>query len=487
MSEWISRALQFSDRIAIRDRAGEYRYDELVEASARVAGFLLKGRRSLGGARVAFQMPSGWEYVVTQWGIWRAGGVAVPISGSATEREKAFLLEETGAGLFLSKEGADTGIPGVEVASFEGLLAGECQALPQMSAEDPAMMLFTSGTTSRPKGVVTTHGAMAAQIDALREAWEWSAEDRIPLFLPLHHVHGIVNILSCALASGARVEAFPRFEMKAVLDRVGAGAFTVFMAVPTIYAMLLDRLEAGEDPAAVAGFRDLRLMVSGSAALPASLHERWRRLTGQVLLERYGMTETGMILSHELRGERRCGSVGVPLPGVEVRLVSETGESVEGERDPGEVQVRGPAVFRGYWNRPEATAEAFDGDWFRTGDLAVREDGQYRILGRLSVDIIKSGGYKLSALEIEAVFLEHPAVQECAVVGLPDEKWGETVAMVVVGSGLVPLPGLESLRDWASDKLSDYKQPRQWLEVEALPRNAMGKVAKREVAALFGV
>jgi malonyl-CoA/methylmalonyl-CoA synthetase len=289
------------------------------------------------------------------------------------------------------------------------------------------------------------------------------------------------------LWSGALVEAFPRFDAHVVLPRVAAGAYTLFMAVPTIYAKLAGLLEKAspEHTAILRGFAGLRLMVSGSAALPASLHRRWAELTGQVLLERYGMTETGMMISNPLHGERRSGTVGQALPGVEIRLRGEQGETITGDGEPGEIQARGPAISREYWRHPEATAASFEDGWFRTGDMAVLEDRYYRILGRLSVDIIKSGGYKLSALEIEAVLLDHPAIRECAVVGLADETWGETVAVAAALEASEDTLTLDDLQRWGKGRLSAYKQPRQLLVVDALPRNAMGKVAKREVERLF--
>jgi malonyl-CoA/methylmalonyl-CoA synthetase len=213
------------------------------------------------------------------------------------------------------------------------------------------------------------------------------------------------------------------------------------------------------------------------------VHEQWTALTGQKLLERYGMTEIGMALSNPFHGERRPGAVGLALPGVEVRLKAETGAIVTAEDEPGEIQVRGAGVFRAYWNRPEASAESFDDGWFRTGDMAVRERGYYRIMGRLSVDILKSGGYKLSALEIEAALLEHPQIQECAVIGLPDDTWGEAVTAVVVTKDATPLE-LPALRDWCKGRLSVYKIPQRLLVVKELPRNAMGKVTKPAVRTL---
>jgi malonyl-CoA/methylmalonyl-CoA synthetase len=229
----------------------------------------------------------------------------------------------------------------------------------------------------------------------------------------------------------------------------------------------------------------MRLMVSGSAALPAAIHERWAGLTGQKLLERYGMTEIGMVLSNPLSGERRPGAVGQPLPGVEVRLASENGEILEEEYQPGEIQVRGPAVFIEYWRREEATAESFVDGWFRTGDMAVLEKGYYRILGRLSVDIIKSGGEKISALEIEDVLREHPLISEVAVVGVEDELWGEAVAAAVITQGSAPLE-LEALREWIRERVSPYKVPKKLKVVKDFPRNAMGKIMKPAVKTLFG-
>ncbi len=350
-----------------------------------------------------------------------------------------------------------------------------------------AMILYTSGTTSKPKGVVTTHANIQAQIESLVQAWEWEAADHIPLFLPLHHIHGIINIMSCALWSGASVEMFSRFDLATIFDRVRHDAYTVFMAVPTIYTKLIEALEKGTDNERIAvidGFKKLRLMVSGSAALPASVHEKWSQLTGQALLERYGMTEIGMALSNPYRGKRLPGYVGLPLPNVEVRLKNDAGEIVSAEEQAGEIQIRGPGVFAEYWNRRETTVESFDDGWFRTGDIAVVEAGYYRIMGRQSVDIIKSGGYKLSALEIEAALLDHPSISECAVVGIPDETWGEAVAVAVVIPKGVELD-LESLRNWSRDRLSYYKIPKRWLVVERLPRNAMGKVTKPAVRELF--
>jgi malonyl-CoA/methylmalonyl-CoA synthetase len=348
-------------------------------------------------------------------------------------------------------------------------------------------MLYTSGTTSRPKGVALTHGNLAAQVQCLTQAWRWQPDDRALHVLPLNHTHGVINVLACALWNHATCEFAGPFDAVRVWQRLASGDITVFMAVPTIYSRLIAAWrEAPPDLQAAwsAGAARLRLFVSGSAALPVSVLEEWRAITGHTLLERYGMTEIGMALSNPLAGERRPGYVGSPLPGVEVRLVNDAGEDVP-DGVPGELLVRGPGVFREYWARPEATAAAFaDGGWFRTGDLASREDGAYRILGRRSVDIIKTGGEKVSALEIEAVLREHPDIADCAVVGLPDEEWGECVAAVFALRGQATLT-LPRLRDWARGRLSGPKLPRRLLTVPALPRNAMGKVVKPQLIQLF--
>jgi malonyl-CoA/methylmalonyl-CoA synthetase len=348
------------------------------------------------------------------------------------------------------------------------------------------LILYTSGTTSKPKGVVTTHRNIEAQVTSLIEAWEWTSEDHILHVLPLHHIHGIINVLTCALWAGARCQILPRFEAEAVWDRLIEDDLTLFMAVPTIYSRLIAAWEAASPErrrTMTAACAKLRVMVSGSAALPVPVLEKWQAISGHVLLERYGMTEIGMGISNPLHGRRVPGHVGTPLPGVEVRLVDDSGNEVP-DGTPGEIQIKGPGVFLEYWRKPEATREAFRDGWFRTGDVAVLEAGSYRILGRSSVDIIKTGGYKVSALEIEEVLLAHPGIAECAVVGIADPEWGERVSAAVVTRDGEELT-LEVLRAWARERLAVYKVPTRLLVVDALPRNAMGKVTKPDVARLF--
>jgi malonyl-CoA/methylmalonyl-CoA synthetase len=365
-------------------------------------------------------------------------------------------------------------------------LQADLSLLPKVDQSGGALIIYTSGTTGKPKGVVTTHANLQAQVASLVEAWEWSADDRALLVLPLHHVHGIVNVLTCALWSSATCEILPKFDAEAVWSRIEQGRLTLFMAVPTIYARLIAAWELASPERQrrmSTGCQRMRLMVSGSAALPVQTLERWREMSGHTLLERYGMTEIGMALSSPLRGERRPGFVGVPLPGVQVRLVDEEGREVQAGT-AGEIEVRGPTVFLEYWRRSDATREVFRDGWFRTGDVAVVEDGYYRILGRRSVDIIKTGGFKVSALEIEEVLRTHPEIAECAVVGVEDAEWGERICVAIElrdGAGLK----LDELQPWAREHLAPYKIPRDLRIVTALPRNAMGKVVKPDVAALF--
>ena len=357
---------------------------------------------------------------------------------------------------------------------------------PPPSAGDAALILYTSGTTGRPKGAVHAHGSLAAQVASLSEAWEWSGDDALPNVLPLHHTHGLVNVTLCALANGARVEMLAGFDAEACWARLEEGGLTLFMAVPTVYARLAAAWNAADAATRArrsAACRALRLMVSGSAALPVPLFSRWEELSSHRLLERYGMTEIGMALSNPLHGERRPGTVGSPLPLVEVALVDESGAACP-DGAPGELRVRGGTLFRGYHGRPEETARAFADGWFLTGDVASREGGAYRILGRASADILKSGGYKISALEIEDVLRLHPGVRDVAVVGLPDEEWGERVAAAIVADGEPPT--LEEIRRWARERLAPYKVPTGLLAVPDLPRNALGKVTKGAVKTLFG-
>jgi len=463
-------------------------YGALVDRSAAAAGALAaQGVRA--GDRVAFLTEPGPLYVETLLAIWRVGGIAVPLSPLHAAPELAHAVADaapaavvaTGA---LAPRLADLASSVGRPMLFAEQLAassvgGSAPALPGAAAD--ALMLYTSGTTGRPKGVRLSHAALAATLASLEEAWRWRRDDRLLHVLPLHHTHGVIVALLGALWAGAETRFMP-FAAADVWDAFAAA--TVFMAVPTVYAKLL---QAFGDAAADARARwataagRLRLFTSGSAPLPAAMLEAFRAATGQTILERYGMTEIGMALSNPYDGPRVPGAVGRELPGVSIDIVDEAGRAVAAG-EPGELRVRTPQMFSAYHGDPAATAASFDAEGrFRTGDTGARDaDGVVRLYGRTSIDIIKSGGYKLSALEIEAALLEHPAVAEVAVTGVPDPTWGERVTAWVVARGPTP-PSLAALQEFARARLAPYKLPRALELLPELPRNAMGKVQKQRL------
>jgi len=491
MIELIERAAGFQDRIAIRSAGIDYTYRQLLESSRNIALHLLDGKADLDGSRIAFLVPASYEYVSVQWGIWRAGGIAVPLCEKHPPESLQYVIDDTDASALIYSGEFESQVSPLKNLPENGMLRSseftEHQGgLPDIHPGRKAMILYTSGTTGPPKGVVTTHLNIQEQITSLTTSWEWVRDDRVLNVLPLHHVHGIINVLSCALWSGACCEFLPRFHADEVFQIFNRGAINIFMAVPTIYFKLIahwNQLPAEEKSRVSGSMKKFRLMVSGSAALPVSVFEEWEKISGQVLLERYGMTEMGMAISNPYRGERKPGFIGQPLPGVEIRLADENDEPVA-RGTPGEIQVRGANVFQEYWNKPEERAKAFTPDgWFRSGDIAVFEEGSYKILGRNSVDIIKSGGYKISALEIEEVLRTHPEIKDCAVVGIPDLEWGE-----VIGASLVPRsgePDMDALKAWLLQKLPSYKVPRKYLIQDDLPRNVLGKVTKNELKSVF--
>ncbi len=483
------------ERTAIVDRAGEYTYGKLLSASAAVASHLLgaNGAKDLGERRVAFIVRPGFEYPALLLGIWRAGGIAVPLCMSHPDPELEYAIKDSASDFVVVGEEFGERLErissklGADLFLSKDIIESAAAALPGLNESRRAMIIYTSGTTSRPKGVVTTHANIRHQIASLVSAWGWTKDDFILNPLPLHHLHGILNVLLCALWSGAKCELLEKFDAAAVWEKFIHNNYTVFMAVPTIYSRLIrawDEASASDRRVMSEAAKKMRLMVSGSVALPVGTLLKWEEMTGQVLLERYGMTEIGMALSNPLVGKRMPGRVGTPLPGVEVALMDEEGRVLSGAAE-GEIVVRSKNVFLEYWRRPEETSASFTKDgWFRTGDAAERNvEGVYRILGRKSVDIIKSGGYKISALEIEEVLREHPSIADCAVVGVPDEEWGERVstALVFAGEELSP----EALREWCRERLAPYKVPSRFLAVKDLPRNQMGKVVKPDVLALF--
>lgn len=457
--------------------------------------------------RVALTADPVAEFCSATFGIWISGKVVVPLAMRYPDKEITHILNDSnvsavvctpdhvsrlkrivpkGAHIHVLPNLAPSFSP-IETKSMHSKHTEFCSmslALEKIRRiairdERPALMLYTSGTTGLPKGVIHTHGSLSAQISSLLDAWEWSCDDRMLHSLPLHHIHGFVNALCCPLACGAKVKFLPKFSPQKVWMEFNDAADhpTVFMGVPTMYNFLLqhyDSVEASQQALYRNALKSLRVAICGSAACPIPLLERWRSLAGTCLLERYGMTETGMILGNPLHGKRVPGTVGKPFAGVNVRCNDCSGE----------LEVYSKQLFSSYWNREEETRKAFTEDgYFKTGDTAEidTESGYFRLLGRTSVDIIKRGGYKVSALEIESAILEDERIGECAVLGQDDPVWGERILAIVV-----PREGcsrsditIETVRDFLSTRLAKHKLPDELECVGSLPRNAMGKINKK--------
>ncbi len=502
MCLYVKNASLFLNRNAITDIESTYTYQELIEGANKISSYLLTYNQKIDLEEdcIAFVAVQNAQYTQMQWGIWQAGGIAVPLSLSYPLPEIEYVLTDTKAKAILCPKAWTTKIAPLatqlaipliitEEVLEEYIKPEKAILFPSIAPSRRALIIYTSGTTSRPKGVVSTHTNLEAQISTLTTAWEWQAEDVILHVLPLHHVHGVVNALACPLWCGAEVVILPKFEAEQVWQMWQDRAYSVFMAVPTVYHKLIEFWEEASKDEQIKmshSLKSMRLMVSGSAALPVSILEKWRSISNYFLLERYGMTEIGMALSNPLHGIRKAGHVGIPLPEVEVKLIDENQQSIEEANVAGEIVVRGKSVFKEYWQRPEATQEILREGWFYTGDIAQRdEQGYYRILGRSSQDIIKTGGYKVSALEIEEILRTHNAISECAVIGIADETWGEIVAVSIVLKPEAPQLTLEILRDWAKKHLAHYKVPSKMQVMEDLPRNSMGKVLKNQLKELF--
>ncbi|KAM1275131.1 hypothetical protein ACFX2H_024801 [Malus domestica] len=502
-SKVVNQGSATRDSIAIRSDHKSYSYNQLISSASRISRLLStgelndtssasidggKGQENLGGARIGIVAKPSAEFVAGILGTWLSGGVAVPLALSYPEVELLHVINDSDVSMILSTEehmqlmenvaakcAAQTSlIPPVPSSSSPESGAGCLQAGGidadaifhrniKQSSEDPALVIYTSGTTGKPKGVVHTHKSISAQVE----------------FMPKFSVRGIWQRWR---------EAYP------INGSNADDGITVFTGVPTMYARLIQAHEA-MDPELKAtsanAAKQLRLMMCGSSALPLPVMQQWETITGHRLLERYGMTEFVMAISNPLRGERKAGTVGKPFPGVEVKIVAED-ESGSDTTGVGELCVKSPSLFKEYWKLPEVTKQSFTSDgYFRTGDAGtVDEDGYYIILGRTSADIMKVGGYKLSALEIESVLLQHPAVEECCVLGLPDRDYGEVVCAIIVPGAetkrkqkeeLKPAISLEELSSWAKDKLAPYKIPTRLILWDSLPRNAMGKVNKKEL------
>ena len=447
---------------------------EFLDHTVRLAGRLLAAGVEAGD-RVLVSGPSSVDLAAVHVACLRAGLVVVPVNGGYREAElahlvgdcapRAALVDHDGWADLLARLAPDLLVADTAVDLPDG---DPGDRLDRATPGDPALLGYTSGTTGRPKGAVLTQANLLAGAWSVVVAWRWTGADRLLLCLPLFHMHGLGVGLHGTLLAGGSAVLQVGFAPDAVFNGLAGHRCTMFFGVPTMYHRL-----AGHPR--VADLGALRLCVAGSAPLAADLYHRLAVKAGVAVLERYGMTETVMLVSNPFDGERRPGAVGFPLPGVEVQLAEETGE----------VLVRGPNVFAGYWDRPEATAEAFveDGDepWFRTGDLAaVDGDGYLSLVGRVK-ELIISGGLNVYPREVDDVLAGHPAVAEVAVAGVPSSEWGEEVVAWVVPVDGRECPTAADLRSYAGDHLASYKLPRQVVAVDALPRNALGKVVRHEL------
>ncbi|XP_056845319.1 malonate--CoA ligase isoform X3 [Raphanus sativus] len=506
-----SEGSRASDRIAIKADGKSYSYGQLTSSALTISKLFhnddtknggesgkYEGFGSLQGARVGIVAKPSAEFVAGVLGTWFSGGVAVPLALSYPEAELLYVMNNSDISVLLSTEDHSETmktiaaksdarfhlIPPVVNSASETVtrnqfqddsFEGDGELL--VCADDPALIVYTSGTTGKPKGVVHTHKSINSQVRMLTEAWEYTSADHFLHCLPLHHVHGLFNALFAPLYARSSVEFLPKFSVSGIWrrwresyplnDEKTDDAITVFTGVPTMYSRLIQGYETMDQEtkeSSAFAVQKLRLMMSGSSALPRPVMNQWESITGHRLLERYGMTEFVMAISNPLRGARKAGTVGKPLPGVEAKI-----EQDENDTDGvGEICIKSPSLFKEYWNLPQVTKESFTEDgYFKTGDAGrVDEDGHYVILGRTSADIMKVGGYKLSALEIESTLLEHPTVAECCVLGLPDKDYGEAVTAIIVAEcgakrkreeESKPVLTLEELCGWAKDKLAPYK------------------------------
>lgn len=456
----------------VRVAGREVARDELFGWAGAVAAEIA------GADAVAVHATASLETVAAVVGGVLAGVPVVPLPPDSGLAERAHILGDSGASLLLAARDATPGEGEPPLVPVDALPRnGGGSGAPRVPEDSTALILYTSGTTGAPKGVLISRSAIAAGLDALAGAWAWTPDDVLVHGLPLFHVHGLVLGVLGALRTGSPLvhTGRPKPELYAAAAQNDGGS--LFFGVPTVWS------RTAADPGTARALRSARLLVSGSAPLPVPVFERLSGLTGHRPVERYGMTETLITLSARADGDRRPGYVGTPLSGVETRLVAEDGTPVppDGET-PGELHVRAPLLFKGYLNRPEATAKSFTPDgWFRTGDIAtIGPDGWHRIVGRASTDLIKSGGYRIGAGEIENALLAHPAVREAAVVGTPHDDLGEQVTAYVVADDVAGT----QLIDFVAERLSVHKRPRVVHLVDSLPRNAMGKVVKTRLGEL---
>jgi malonyl-CoA/methylmalonyl-CoA synthetase len=467
---WTERWLDEPDRPTLWDDRRGWRTAAQLERSSRVAAARLHRAGMHPGDRILVSASTSTALVEAYVGALRLGLIVVPLNTAYRQGEIAHIVhdaapraavvdDEERAG-WIRQVAGDATIVGPEVE----LPDGPTPELDNPGADDPALICYTSGTTGSPKGALLRHGNLLASAQGLRLAWRWAEPDRLVLALPLFHLHGLGVGLHGTLLAGASAVVLPRFDVEAVLDASLRHQASLFFGVPTMYSRLAASPRVGE-------LGRLRLCVSGSAPLSPTVFEQVAAASGQQVLERYGMTETLMNVSNPYDGERRPGTVGLPLPGVEVRLA---------DHPQGEILVKGPNVFTGYWRAQSASAAAFDENgWFRTGDIGELGDAGYLTIVGRSRELIITGGFNVYPREVEDVLLSHPGVREAAVVGTPSEEWGEIVTAYVVADH--PRPDTADLLELAAERLAPFKRPRLVRYVDDLPRNAMGKLRRDQL------
>ena len=470
-----------ADSVAVIDETGEHAYGELIE-QARILSAVLRQQAETERAFIAFLAGRDALSMVSLLAIWLADGIAVPLDPMMPVPEWEWRIRDVGADYLIYAQGKEGDANylmqrcAVKIIKAIGHQA-EPSGLVTLNQDKEAVVLYTSGGGRYPRGVVHTFGSIEAQVKTLCQAWSWAPEDRLLHVLPIAHIHGLVCGLLCTLAAGASCVLMPSFKTEKVWEQLASGRFTLFTAVPAIYQYMLDSWDKSSEKQQHAwqqGASSLRLAIVGSSLLPPSIHSQWLKLAGKPLLTKYGLTETGMVLSQQEHEERRPDCFGIPLPGVSVRLVDESGQEVNGI---GELEVRSPQMFKGYHGKDDLNLQAFDHGWFRTGDMAMLDNGQYRLLGKRSVDLIKTGGYRVSALEIEAMLDAHPGIRECAILGTPCDCLGEAICACVV-----PLSrhiDLKEIREWLCMEVASYKLPTKMMLMQQLPRTPMGKVDKQ--------
>jgi len=524
--------------VAMVDENGTHTYGQVSVRSRMVANALQAelGTNPEKSKKISFLCGNNVNFVDAMWGIWRWGHVCVPLDKSQSMASLEFTVKDSNSlAVITTKEFVDKVHPFMKNSDkklliLEEVLDSRGKEAGAMSVDifdddtynenSDAMMIYTSGSVENAKGVVLSHKNIIAQINAMLDSWGWNRQDTILNVLPLHRTHGMLNCLLCPLAVGAKIIMMPKFNSQKcweiLVNRNETSPYNdvnVFMSVPTVYAKLIQKYHEPEfkamyNPGDIKEsiLEKFRLMVTGSSAMPMQVMQEWRQITGQQLLERYGKTELGMVLSDPIEVEaRKAGFVGVPMPGVQVRVVKPGTSEVllmgdndgttilkqEGDTISGELQVKGAGVFKRYHNHPKDTAKEFTKDkWYMTNDMVEfvpsdgkdGYDGAYKILGNLNVDLIKTGGFRVSAQDVERVLLEHESIGEIAIIGVEDLTYGQKVAAVVSWTEGAPAVELNDIREWAKDKMPSYSLPTLLKVMDKLPRNVMGKVNKKEIA-----